>query len=193
MEAGAPRFTDGIVVLDGFTLDDAEAHLAGEDEEHARRFGWYPGRSTPATVRAAIVRWQQEWRSGGTRRAFATRIVATGELVGGCELRVIEPRLAHVSYWTFPAHRRLGFAGRAVRLATDYAFAELGVERLEIHVAPDNVASRRVAFRAGFVEDGIVAGESGATDGETAGPPMLRYVRCSGGNHSDSPARATRR
>jgi RimJ/RimL family protein N-acetyltransferase len=193
MEAGTPRLTDGIIVLDGFTLDDAEAHLAGEDEEHARRFGWYPARSTPATVRSAIVRWQQEWRSGGTRRAFATRIVATGELVGGCELRVIEPRLAHVSYWTIPAHRRLGFAGRAVRLATDYAFAELGVERLEILVAPDNVASRRVAFRAGFVEEGIVAGELEASEGEPAVPPMIRYVRLSGVTLYDSPARATRR
>ena len=38
--------TDGVGVLNGFTLDDAEAHLAGEDEEQARRFGWYPARLT---------------------------------------------------------------------------------------------------------------------------------------------------
>jgi hypothetical protein len=29
-------------VLDQHSLADADAHLAGEDEEQARRFGWYP-------------------------------------------------------------------------------------------------------------------------------------------------------
>jgi hypothetical protein len=55
---GVPTLTDGAVVLDAFTLDDADPHLAGEDEEHARRFGWFPRSSTPETVRSAIVRWQ---------------------------------------------------------------------------------------------------------------------------------------
>ena len=179
-----PILSDGVVVLDGFTLDDADAHLAGEDEEHARRFGWYPARSTPDTVRAAILHWRQEWSSGGTRRAFATRNATTGELVGGCELRLMEPRLAHLSYWTFPAHRRRGFASRAVRLASDYAFAQLGAERLEIHVASDNVASRGVALSAGFVEAGFVAGEAGASREESTGSPMVRYVRHADGKHS---------
>ena len=188
-----PTLTDGVIVLDGFTPDDAEAHLAGEDEEHARRFGWHPARSTPKTVRAAILRWQQEWRSGGTTRAFATRDATTGELVGGCEIRLKEPRLAHLSYWTFPAHRRRGVAGRAVRLATDYAVAELGVERLEIHVAPDNLASRGVARSAGFVEDGFVPAEPGATGDESVGRRMVRYARLAREKAAESIAGATNR
>lgn len=188
-----PRLTDDVIVLDGFTLDDVDAHLAGEDEEHARRFGWYPARSTPQTVRAAVLRWRREWKSGGTTRAFATRDAATGELVGGCELRLVERGVAHLSYWTFPAHRRRGLAGRAVRLAAQYAFTELGVERLEIHVAPDNPASRGVARRAGFVEDGFVAAEADATGDETAGHPMVRYVRLADGKAAASIAGATRR
>src|SRR6266571_3692807 len=51
----APILTDGVVVLDGHTLDDLDAHLAGEDEEQARRLGWYPASSTPETVRTAML------------------------------------------------------------------------------------------------------------------------------------------
>jgi hypothetical protein len=64
----APRLTDGVIVLDRHRLADADAHLAGEDEEQARRFGWYPATSTPETVRRAIRRWQRQWASDGARR-----------------------------------------------------------------------------------------------------------------------------
>jgi hypothetical protein len=37
---------DGVVVVDCLTLADAYTNWAGEDDEHARRFGCYPRRST---------------------------------------------------------------------------------------------------------------------------------------------------
>ncbi len=50
-----PSLSDGTIVLDAFRFDDIAAHLAGEDEEHARRFGWHPARSTEETVRNATL------------------------------------------------------------------------------------------------------------------------------------------
>jgi RimJ/RimL family protein N-acetyltransferase len=61
-----------------------------------------------------------------------------------------------MSYWTFPAFRGRGLASRAAQLASAYAFAELGVERIELHIEVDNMASRRVARKAGFSEEGIL-------------------------------------
>jgi RimJ/RimL family protein N-acetyltransferase len=177
--AAPPTLTDGVIVLDGFTLDDLPAHLAGEDEEHARRFGWHPARSTPETVRAAILRWQENWRTGGSTRAFAMRDARTGGLVGGCEVRLRELGLAHMSYWTFPAHRRRGLATWAVRLACAYAFTELAVERMELRIEADNVASRRVARRAGFREDGVVTEDRGEAADAAPQREMVRYVRWS--------------
>lgn len=58
--ADVPQLTDGVVILDAYVLADVEAHIAGEDEEHARRFGWHPERSTARTARSAILRWQRE-------------------------------------------------------------------------------------------------------------------------------------
>src|SRR5215218_7417162 len=42
-----------------------------------------------------------------------------------------------------------------VRLASDSAFSAAGVARIELHVEPDNAASRAVAHRAGFREAGV--------------------------------------
>lgn len=148
----APTLTDGIVILRALTLSDVADHLAGEDDEHARRFGWFPQRSTQGAVRNAILTWIDQWETGGSTRTFGTREAATSDLVGGCELRLRGAGRADISYWTFPGRRGRGFAIRAVRLLCDYAFRELGVEEIAAHVELDNVPSRHVVQAAGFVE-----------------------------------------
>lgn len=75
-----------------------QAHLAGEDEETARRFGWWPKTSTQETVRAAFARWAHDWETGGPTRAFAVREQATWRLLGGCELRVQPGGPANIRY-----------------------------------------------------------------------------------------------
>ena len=81
----APTLTDGVVQLDQFGAGDVDGHLANEDEEMARRFGWWPKRSTADNVRAAFDDWAESWASGGAIRAFAVRDLATPLLAGtGC-------------------------------------------------------------------------------------------------------------
>jgi RimJ/RimL family protein N-acetyltransferase len=116
---GAPTLTDGIVTLRPLTLSDVADHLAGEDDEHAQRFGWFPKRSTEETVRAAILRWRNEWQTAGATRTFGAEEAASGDLVGGCELRLRGADRADISYWTFHGRRGHGFATRAVRLLCD--------------------------------------------------------------------------
>lgn len=154
----APTLTDGVVHLGEFGPDDVDAHLANEDEEMARRFGWWPKRSTAHDVRAAFERWAESWAYGGPIRVFAVRHVATATLVGSCELRLEEDQVARASYSVGRHARRHGFASRALRLATQWAFDCLGVARIELYIEPDNVASRGVARRCGFVEEGVLRG-----------------------------------
>jgi [ribosomal protein S5]-alanine N-acetyltransferase len=154
----APRLTDGVVQLDEFGPDDVDAHLANEDEEMARRFGWWPKRSTAQNVRAAFDGWAESWANGGAIRAFAVRDVATAALVGSCELRLEDDQIARASYSVGPHARRRGFASRALQLATQWAFDCLGVARIELYIASDNAASRGVARRCGFLEEGVLRG-----------------------------------
>jgi RimJ/RimL family protein N-acetyltransferase len=147
-----PVLTDAVVQLDALRLSDAEAHWAGEDDEHARRFGWYPRRSTLEGVRAYIVRCEAEWRDGGARRTWAVRPRDNTLLLGGCELRLQGDGTAHMSWWVFPAYRRRGIATRAARLVAGYAFDSLGVRLIEARVEPDNLASIGVTRNVGFTE-----------------------------------------
>jgi RimJ/RimL family protein N-acetyltransferase len=149
MTSVVPVLTDSVIVLNAYTDDDIPAHLAGEDEETARRFGWWPQTSTEATVRNAFNCWTRHWETGGPTRTFAARQAATGLLVGGCELRLQPDGTAHVSYWTSASQRRRGRATRALALLLQYA-RSIGVTQAEADVATDNLASRRVAEKAGF-------------------------------------------
>ena len=54
-----------------------------------------------------------------------------------------------------PAARGRGLAVTAVRLLVDWGFDSLGLERVEFAVLPENVASQRVAERAGAVAKGL--------------------------------------
>lgn len=154
----APTLSDGVVRLDEFGPRDVDAHLANEDEEMARRFGWWPNRSMPHHVRAAFDRWAESWAIGGVIRAFAVRDVASATLVGSCELRLEDDQVARASYSIGPHARRRGFASRALQLATQWAFDCLGVARIELYIESDNAASRGVARRCGFLEEGVLRG-----------------------------------
>jgi len=167
MAAGTPRLCDGHVLLDALTRADAAAHWAGEDDEHARRFGWYPRRSSLEQVEAYLDHVEASWRGADGRRAWAIRDPATTTLQGGCEVRLQGDGTAQLSWWVFPPFRRQGIASRAVRLVCDYAFGTFGLHRLEAFIAPDNLASRGVARNAGFAEMEAVH------EGEQL---MLRYV-----------------
>jgi RimJ/RimL family protein N-acetyltransferase len=156
-----PTLSDGVIILTAFTDADVADHLAGEDEETARRFGWWPQKSTAQNVRDAYRRYAESWETGGPTRTFAARDAATGQLVGGCELRLQPGGSAHVSYWTSAGERRHGHATRSLTLLLEYG-RSIGITRYEAHIAPDNLASRRVSEKAGFRWAGTFTDDDGA-------------------------------
>jgi ribosomal-protein-alanine N-acetyltransferase len=63
-------------------------------------------------------------------------------------------RGAHIGYWIDRNYANRGFTTQSVKLVTAFAFAELGLHRIEINVRPENGASCRVAEKAGFIAEG---------------------------------------
>lgn len=182
-----PVLSDGVVLLNGHSDADAADHLAGEDEETTRRFGWWPATSTEDGVRLAFRRWSDSWESGGPTRAFAARDAVTGRLVGGYELRLQADGSAHVSCRASAGARRRGYATRALVLHLTYG-ASIGVTRFEAQVAADNMASCRVSEYAGFPAVGAFTDSDGTAtvrtsdqgDGPFAGRPSRRRCRAIG-------------
>jgi RimJ/RimL family protein N-acetyltransferase len=47
-------------------------------------------------------------------------------------------------------------ATEALCLLTEWAFSELGMQRLELLISVDNEGSKRVAVRCGYVREGVL-------------------------------------
>ncbi|GAB0105149.1 GNAT family N-acetyltransferase [Nocardia sp. JMUB6875] len=77
---------------------------------------------------------------------------------GGASIYDVESNegRAAVGYWLSAPARGRGIASRAVRLLARWAFTDLTIMRLALTCAPDNLASRRVAERCDFVEEGLM-------------------------------------
>jgi RimJ/RimL family protein N-acetyltransferase len=67
-----------------------------------------------------------------------------------------EQRFANLGYWVRESAQGTGIAGHCGRLAARFAFETVGVSRLEIVAAHDNVASRKTAERIGGKFEGIL-------------------------------------
>src|SRR5204862_7635370 len=95
-------------------------------------------------------------RRDGTREGFAILDPEDASFLGA----VVAPRIdrekatAELGYVVLPAARGRGVAVDALRQLTAWAFAELGMERLELLISAANEPSKRVAERSGFVYEG---------------------------------------
>src|SRR4029450_9358155 len=73
-----------------------------------------------------------------------------GEGVGGTGLHPRRgPGVLEIGYWVHIDHARQGLASEMVAALTDVAFADAGVERVEIHHRRAHAASRGVPPRLG--------------------------------------------
>ena len=105
--------------------------------------------------------WQRTAAAGlATGTDLATVVVdeADGALLGSAGLHNLDPESGRCSagYWVAAEARGRGVAVRALRLISRYAFEQLGVERIEVWIEPENEPSRRVTEAAGFHREGLL-------------------------------------
>ena len=112
-----------------------------------------PGDASARPPEARFLTAALEYRFGIHRRADGLR-------VGRIHLRVthdplILRALGHTGYEVDEAHRRNGYATRAIRLIVDLARV-CGAMPLWVLIEPDNVPSRRAVEGAGFTQADVV-------------------------------------
>lgn len=65
---------------------------------------------------------------------------------------------AHIGYWVDERVAGRGITPTALALAVDHCFRVVGLHRVEVNIRPENTASRRVAEKLGFREEGMRRG-----------------------------------
>jgi len=108
-----------------------------------------------------LVRQAEVDRRAGRRLHLAIVRPGGGRLVGEIVLfrravQAAEEDIAEIAYAVDPKARGRGIASTAVRMLSAWAFAELGVARLQLAIHPDNAPSRRVAEKAGYLAEGTL-------------------------------------
>jgi RimJ/RimL family protein N-acetyltransferase len=114
---------------------------------------------SPYRLEDAASHVEQEYVAGGDggRRAeFVAEDVATATPLGRVGLRFGEPGAAEIGYWVDARARKRGVATIAVRAVCKWAVTTAGLELIQWRCEAGNIASRRVAEKAGFLIEGTL-------------------------------------
>jgi len=144
-----PPLADAVVSLRPLVATDiATVEAALEDSEICR---WFDNRGVSArdVVARAVARWE-----AAEGAEFA--VLHAGECVGSVWLTLGVDGRATVGYWLLQGARGKGLATHALVLVSRWGFDELGLKRIGLLADPRNVASTRVAARAGFQREGVL-------------------------------------
>ncbi|WP_017220780.1 GNAT family N-acetyltransferase [Moritella dasanensis] len=92
-------------------------------------------------------------------KSMTCAIIYQNIVVGNVSFNSIDQALkkVEVGYWLSEKYQGLGIVTKAVSFLIEYAFSELDMKKVEICVAVDNTASRRVCERLNMTLEGIIS------------------------------------
>jgi ribosomal-protein-serine acetyltransferase len=146
------------LLLRSLRLEDATALFAETDRSRARLRRWLPwvDRTLSPADTAAFIRIAMEQEAEG--EGFHALVLWQGRLAGVIGHHGFQPAQHSISlgYWLGDGFEGRGLITAAARAMIAYAFAAMGVHRVEIRAAVANRRSRSVAERLGFRLEGIL-------------------------------------
>ena len=149
LRAPNPPLSDNHVVLRPLAEKDIRVVERALTDLEIRRWFDDLGLTARDVVERAVARW-------AASQAAEFAIIDEAECVGSIWLNLGLEDRAGVGYWLLAHARGKGLATSALLLVARWAFDALGVRRIGLNADPRNVASIRVAERAGFTREGLL-------------------------------------
>ena len=149
-------------VDDEVSIELAEEHhaqstfdLTDRNRDHLRPWmPWVDGTVTVADTLGFLTFARAEYTAG---RQFHCNLRYRGAHVGAIGMRINRPNdKGEIGYWLDREHEGRGIVTRATRALTGAAFDQLGLHRVTIRAAVENVRSRAVPERLGYRFEGVL-------------------------------------
>lgn len=146
-------FTNGVVTIRPFEPEDIPSFYSAVRSSAETLGRWMPWCHTGYSMKEAkawLAACQTEWVRG-TSYPFLVVEPNSHKVLGSVDINQInrDHNFGNIGYWVSTSHAGKGIATAAVKMAVHFGFTEVGFTRLEIVVLTENVASRRVAEKAG--------------------------------------------
>jgi [ribosomal protein S5]-alanine N-acetyltransferase len=165
-----PPLSDAVVALRPWHQEDAPIKATWGRDAAIVRWTEVPANNTEEAALAWAAR-AEEARQAGRAVALAIVDAKLDVVLGSCDIRRPDPddaALGEVGFLLAKEARGRRIATRAVGLLVAWSFRELGMERIQGLVHPNNPRSARVLERLGFRREGLLrryrAGEAGRED-----------------------------
>jgi RimJ/RimL family protein N-acetyltransferase len=133
--------------------DDVEALVGFGDDPDVGATLWVPIPSpcSRSDAEGRLSEFIDGWLGrSGFGPTFVVASAIGDEFVGVVFLRAREDEVVEVAYGTAPRHRHRGIATAALLRVSGWCFAQLHARRVELLISAGNLASLRVAAKAGF-------------------------------------------
>jgi RimJ/RimL family protein N-acetyltransferase len=153
-----PALADDVVALRPWRDTDLRRLVAMCRDPEVARWTRVPDNYTREDALTFLALVDVERRSG--RAAHLAITLSEDETIAGsASLQHVDwgARAGEIGYYLAPECRGQGLATRALDLLAGHALGELGLGEIHLHAATANVASQRVAERAGFARLGVAA------------------------------------
>jgi Acetyltransferases, including N-acetylases of ribosomal proteins len=154
------ELTDSVIRLRPFREEDIDMvyeAICASIKEISVWMSWcHAGLAREETANFIMSR-AEAW-SNDVEYSFAVFDAATNEFLGSLGLNYLkrEYQMVNLGYWMKTSQTGRGVATRATRLGARFALEQLGLQRVEIIAAVGNLASQRVAEKAGAKLEGVL-------------------------------------
>jgi ribosomal-protein-serine acetyltransferase len=135
----------------------AEEMFRVAERNRERLLPWLHWAETMTTVDATRAFIEDALQQFARGEGAHLGIWVDGEFSGGMGCRAIDwrNRSTSVGYWLDASRQGRGIITRCCAVFVDHLFRTIGVNRIEIRCATDNLRSAAIPRRLGFVQEGV--------------------------------------
>ena len=154
------ELSEGPLLIRPFREGDASALYEAVRESVAEVSPWLPWCHQNYSIEESreFIGSRELTSQGGEWYSFGIFEKVGDRFLGGIGINFINRvhQMANLGYWVRTSAAGRGVATVATRLAAKFGFEQLGLQRIEIVAAVDNIPSQRVAEKAGARREGVL-------------------------------------